>query len=148
MLWVLVLRANGRVVSSRYKGSRDDLCGRRQGLSRHSEATVRVSSDGHFLVAVPFSVWASWATWLNNRLCASDLYVNRGCRFIFCFQIGGSRVHFDVVSFVVWLSRGKAMVEFVPLVVSPRYCCWWVCYLPAKVAVPSVVPWISFVDQQ
>src|SRR6266851_3645042 len=76
MLWVLMLCANGRVVSSRYKGSRDDLCGRCQGLSRHSEATVHISSDGCPLLAVPFSVWASWATWFDNCLCASDLYID------------------------------------------------------------------------
>ena len=76
MLWVLMLRANGRVISSRYKGSSEDLCGRRQGLSRHSEATVRISSDGCFLLAVPFSVWASQAAWFDNRSCASDLYVD------------------------------------------------------------------------
>src|SRR5713101_2171799 len=76
MLWVLVLSASGRVVSSRYKGARDDLCGRRQGLSRHSEATVHVSSDGRSLLVVSFSVWASRATWFDHCLCASDLYID------------------------------------------------------------------------
>jgi len=79
MLWVLVLSASGRVISSRYKGARDDLCGHHQGLCRHSEATVRVNSNGCSLLIVPFSVWASWATCVDNHWCASDLYVDGRC---------------------------------------------------------------------
>src|SRR6266851_3637554 len=66
MLWVLVLDWIGRVVSSRYNGLRDGLGVHRQGLCRHSEATVRVCSDGSSLLIAPFSVWASWAVCFDN----------------------------------------------------------------------------------
>ncbi len=104
VLWVLMLRANGRVVSPRYKGSRDDLCGRHQGFCRHSKATVRVNSDGHPLLAVPFSVWAFWAARFDNCWCASDLYIDRRCRFVFSVWVGGCWVYFNVMPFMVWLS--------------------------------------------
>src|SRR6266851_655709 len=68
MLRVLVLAWVGRVVASRYNGSRDDLGVSRQGLCRHSEATVRVWSDGGSLVVASFVVWASWAVCFDNRL--------------------------------------------------------------------------------
>src|SRR6266851_7876582 len=83
MLRVLMLDWVGRVVSSRYNGLRDGLGVRRQGLCRHSEATVHVCLDGSSLVFIPFSVWASQAVCLDNCLCASDLYVDRGRRFVF-----------------------------------------------------------------
>src|SRR6266851_9382840 len=67
MLRVLVLDWVRRVVSSRYNGLRDRLGVHRQGLCRHSEATVRVCSDGSSLVIAPFSVWASWAVCFDNR---------------------------------------------------------------------------------
>ncbi len=78
MLQVLLLCMNGSiVVVSRYKGSRDDLCGRRQGLSRHSVATAFVTSDWGVLASDSFSVWASWAASVDNCWCAPDLYVDR-----------------------------------------------------------------------
>src|SRR5216683_4482479 len=77
MLWVLMLDWIGRVVASRCNGVRDDLSVHCQGLRRHSEATVRVCSDGRSLLVVPFSVWASWAVCFDNCWCASDLYVDR-----------------------------------------------------------------------
>jgi len=40
------------------------------------------------------------------------------------------------------------MVEFVPMAVVPRYCSGWVHYLPTEVSVSSVVPWVSFTDEQ
>src|SRR6266851_3841532 len=54
MLWVLVLDWDGRLVISRYNGSRDRLGVRRQGMCRHSEATVRVCLDGSSLLIAPF----------------------------------------------------------------------------------------------
>ena len=39
------------------------------------------------------------------------------------------------------------MVKLVPITVAPHYCGRWVCYLPTEVAVPLVVPWISFSDE-
>ncbi len=69
-----MLCARGRfVVTSRYKGLRDDLCGRRQGLHRHRVATVCVTSNRGPLVGGSFSVWAFWATSFDNCWCASDL---------------------------------------------------------------------------
>ena len=147
MLWVLMRCASGRVVSSRYKGSRDDLHCCHQGLRRHSEAMVHVSLDRCSLLAVPFSVWASRATWFNNRLCASDLYVDRGCRFVFGIWVNWGGVHVDVVSLVVWLSRCEAVVKLIPLAFGPRYCSWWMSYLPAKIAVPPVIPSVCFANK-
>ncbi len=147
MLWVLMQNWVGRVVASRYNGSRDSLGVRRQGLCRHSEATVHVCLDGSSLSFIPFSVWASQAVCLDNCLCASDLYVDRGRRFVFGVWIRRGWVDFDVVPFVIWLSGCEAMVEFVPPSFAPHYCCRWVRYLPTKVAIPPVVPCICFADQ-
>src|SRR6266851_362286 len=76
MLWVLMLDWVGRVVASRYNGSRDGLGVRRQGLCRHSKATVCICSDGRSLLFVPFSVWASRAVCFDKCSCASDLYID------------------------------------------------------------------------
>ncbi len=105
MLRVLVLHARGRfIISSRYKGARDDLCGHHQGLSRHSAATACVMPCGGFLLVVPFSVWASQATCFNNCRCASDLLINRVRGLIFGVWVGGHWVHFNLVSLMIGLS--------------------------------------------
>jgi len=76
------------------------------------------------------------------------LYVKRGNRLVLCVWVDRGWVDFNLVSFVVQLSRGDAMVEFVPLTVAPCYCCWWVCYLPTEVVIPPLVPWVGCVDMQ
>ena len=88
MLQVLLLCMNGSiVVVSRYKGSRDDLCGRRQGLSRHSVATAFVTSDWGVLASDSFSVWASWAACFNNCWCASNLYIDGEYGLVLCIWV-------------------------------------------------------------
>ena len=76
------------------------------------------------------------------------MYIDGGNRLVLYIWVDGGWVDFDLVSFVVWLSRGDAMVEFVPLAITPHYCSSGMCYLPTEVVVSPVVPWIGHIDVQ
>ncbi len=96
-------------------------------------------SAGCPLLVTPGTVWAFWAIRVNNSWCISDLGVGLIAFFVFCVWVLWSGVHFDLHSLIVGSSCGEAMVEFIPLIVASHYWCWRVRYLPAEVAISSVV---------